>query len=192
MRMDEQEPQIGRQIDRESVGALYEKYHDPIYRYCRHRLFTREAAEDVTSNVFMAMVDHIETFYGAPQAELKRWLYAVATKKSAEYTRNTKRRKQLLAAAVASGLLGKSTNVSNNGHPSWPSIFQAIQKLKAHEQAVVTLRFLEGMGMDDIATILGRNSSSVRVILSRAVQKIREKLADVHTDIRPEMKVLHE
>lgn len=175
--MDDHDQRIADLIDREVLGSLYEQYHDPIYRYCRHRLFTAEAAEDVTSGVFMAMVKGIETFRGALKSELKRWLYAVATKKTAEYIRNTQRRSQLLAAAAASGRLGAQPQALNNGHPKWSSVFRAIQTLKPKEQAVVTLRFLEGLNMDDIANILGRKPVSVRVSLSRAVQKLREKLA---------------
>lgn len=182
--MDEQEQRISARIDRDVLGALYEQYHDPIYRYCRHRLFTREAAEDVTSGVFIAMVDNVGKFHGVPHWELKRWLYAVATKKVAEYVRNTQRRKQLLAAAATSGLLGSRSHASNNGHPDWPSVFKAIQSLTSREQAVVTLRFMEGMGMEDIATILGRRSVSVRVILSRAIRKMREKLIGTLSEMK--------
>jgi RNA polymerase sigma-70 factor (ECF subfamily) len=176
--MDTFDQRIATQIDREVLGLLYEEYHDPIYRYCRHRLFMREAAEDVTSGVFMAMVDKIDTFQNRSHGDLKRWLYAVATKKSAEYVRNSSRRKRLLTAAAASGLLGAPSRASNNGHPNWPDVFKAIQALKPNEQAVVTLRFLEGLNMDDIAKILDRKAVSVRVILSRAVKKLRDRLAD--------------
>ncbi|MBN1943799.1 MAG: RNA polymerase sigma factor [Phycisphaerae bacterium] len=177
--MDNHDQRIADRIDREVLGSLYEQYHDPIYRYCSHRLFTPEAAEDVTSGVFLAMVKDVGRFRGAPQTELKRWLYAVATKQTAQYIRDTSRRKQLLAAAAAAGRLGAQPKASNNGYPRWSSVFQAIQRLKPHEQAVVTLRFLEGLGMDDIAAVLGRKAESVRVTLSRAVKKLRDRLADI-------------
>ncbi len=172
------DPRIAAEIDRETLGALYERYHDPIYRYCRHRLFTREAAEDVTSGVFLAMAESIGRFRGVPEVELRRWLYAVATNQAAEFVRNTRRRQQLLAAAAKSGSLGSRPSASDNGHPSWPGVYQAIQRLKPHEQAMVTLRFFEGLGAEEIATILGRKPIAVRVAISRAVRKLRNRLAE--------------
>jgi len=40
--------------DREALGRLYDLYHDRIYRFCDYRLCTREAAEEVTSEVLPA------------------------------------------------------------------------------------------------------------------------------------------
>jgi RNA polymerase sigma-70 factor (ECF subfamily) len=180
--MDESDMRLPAEIDRETIGALYEQYHDPIYRYCRHRLFTPEAAEDVTSSVFLAMAEGVGRFRGAPRAELCRWLFAVASNKTSEFIRNTSRRERLLAAAAESGSLGSPPRASDNGHPSWPSVYRAIQRLKPHEQTMVTLRFFEGLDAEEIATILGRKPVAVRVALSRAVRKLRDRLAGV----RPE------
>ena len=38
--------------DSQAFAFLYRRYLDPVYRYCYHRLGSKEAAEDVTSQVF--------------------------------------------------------------------------------------------------------------------------------------------
>ena len=38
----------------DALGRLYELYYERIFRFCVYRLFSKEAAEDVTSTVFLA------------------------------------------------------------------------------------------------------------------------------------------
>lgn len=46
--------------DAGAVGQLYELYYERIFRFCVHRLFCKESAEDVTSTVFLEMARRIE------------------------------------------------------------------------------------------------------------------------------------
>lgn len=41
------------QCDPQAFADVYNRYFEPIYRYCYHRLGDREAAEDATSQVFL-------------------------------------------------------------------------------------------------------------------------------------------
>lgn len=49
---------IQARIDRAAFVQLYRRHYDTIFRYCVHRLFDRAAAEDVTSEVFLKMVEN--------------------------------------------------------------------------------------------------------------------------------------
>ena len=50
--------------DRAAFVQLYRRHYDVIFRYCAHRLFDRAAAEDVTSEVFLKMVENFHCFKG--------------------------------------------------------------------------------------------------------------------------------
>jgi len=45
--------------DRAAFVQLYRSHYDAVFRYCVHRLFERQAAEDVTSDVFLKVVENI-------------------------------------------------------------------------------------------------------------------------------------
>jgi len=47
-----------------ALGRLYELYYERIFRFCVHRLFNKEIAEDVTSAVFLQVARGIRTFKG--------------------------------------------------------------------------------------------------------------------------------
>ena len=48
----------------DALAGLYELYYERIFRFCVHRLFSKEAAEDVTSTVFLEVARKIRTFTG--------------------------------------------------------------------------------------------------------------------------------
>ena len=48
--------------DAESLGILYEKYYEPIFRFCVHRVYCRATAEDITASVFLVVAGKIRDF----------------------------------------------------------------------------------------------------------------------------------
>jgi RNA polymerase sigma-70 factor, ECF subfamily len=61
-----------------AFGELYRRYYDLVFRYCRRRLFLREAAEDLTAEVFLKAVEKFDGFRGDELA-FRAWLYRLAT-----------------------------------------------------------------------------------------------------------------
>ena len=59
----------------EALGRLYELYYERIFRLCVHRLFNKQAAEDVTSTVFLDVARKIRTFSGRGEDDFRGvWL----------------------------------------------------------------------------------------------------------------------
>ncbi|MFQ6070447.1 MAG: RNA polymerase sigma factor [Candidatus Aminicenantales bacterium] len=59
-------------------------------------------------------------------------------------------------------------------------IIHSLQSLSPRERAVFLLRDAEGLSIKEASSLLGCSSGSVRTHLSRARQKIREKLENVY------------
>ncbi len=47
-----------------ALAELYELYYDRIYRFCVHRLYSKAAAEDITSGVFVTVAGAMRQFKG--------------------------------------------------------------------------------------------------------------------------------
>ena len=58
------------------------------------------------------------------------------------------------------------------------AIHQAIRELPEPQQAVVTLRDVEGLSTYEVAALLGLTEANVRVILHRGRAKVRAALED--------------
>ena len=86
-----------------TLGELYDTHYEMMLRYCMRRLFIREVAEDVTSEVFLQVARNMHSFRGTVLADFRRWVYTIATNEIRSHIRKTRRREALLAAAVEAG-----------------------------------------------------------------------------------------
>lgn len=162
--------------DASALGALYEKYYPGIYRFCVRRLYCRDAAEDVTSSVFLAVARKMPGFCGETEVEFRNWLYAIAANHANSYIRKNLRRRRLLEKE-ASNLVKNSED--NRESPDWPKVYAAIGKLAPDTQTIITLRYFERLSFEQIAEIVDKKPSSVRVIAHRGIKALRKYLKTV-------------
>jgi RNA polymerase sigma-70 factor (ECF subfamily) len=165
--------------DRAVFVRLYRRHYDAVFRYCVHRLFERQAAEDVTSEVFLKVVENIESFKGDKQ-QFRNWLYRIATNAVNNYLRKTARRNRLLKVACEQA----NSPVADCGESAdkLALLKEAVFVLKPRYQTIITLRFFENLKLTEIAEVFGSSPGTVRSQLARALAKLRKKLATDFTD----------
>ena len=166
-------------VEAEALGQLYELYYERIFRFCVHRLFSKEAAEDVTSTVFLEIARGIRSFGGQTEQDFRNWLYAIAANQANAYIRKASRRKKLLAEAAGSMRVAATDSTDNASELDWPRLYAAILKLKPEHQTIITLRFFENLEFEQIAKILNARPATLRVTLHRILTKLRNHLQTV-------------
>ena len=167
---------VRARVEAEALSQLYDLYYERIFRFCVHRLFSKETAEDVTSTIFLEVARRIRSFGGRTEQDFRNWLYAIAANQVNAYIRKTARRKRLLAEAANSMT---DVTTGSTSEPDWPMLYAAILKLKPEHQTIVTLRFFENMEYEQIAKILDVRQASLRVTLHRILGKLRQYLETV-------------
>lgn len=165
---------VRARTDAVALGQLYEIYYERIFRFCIHRLFSKERAEDVTSTIFLEVARQIRSFAGQTEADFKNWLYAIAANQANAYIRKTSRRKRLLAEAAGAMSISGGDEFSSL---DWPMLYQAILQLKPEHQTIVVLRFFENMEYEQIGRILGAQEGTIRVTLHRILERLQKYLA---------------
>jgi RNA polymerase sigma-70 factor (ECF subfamily) len=163
--------------DAAALGALYDKYYERIYRFCVHRLYCKAVAEDVTSSTFLAVAGKIGEFGGVTEGEFQAWLYAIAANHANSYIRKNLRQQELLKANAS--IIIKQEQGSHPLSPDWPAVYSAIRKLKPLSQTIITLRYFENLTHEQIAKVVDKKPSSVRVILHRSIKALRKQLKTV-------------
>ena len=156
-----------------AFARLYRRHYDAVFRYCVHRLFERQTAEDVTSAVFLKVVENFGRFRGSEQ-DFRNWLYKIATNAVNEHLRKTSRQNALLKTA-SERVNGKVGDCGDSFEKLAP-LKQAILALKPRYQTIITLRFFENLKLTEIAEVLGSSDGTVRSQLARALAKLRKKL----------------
>ncbi len=166
--------------DSHAFARLYRRHYDAIFRYCVHRLFNRVTAEDVTSVVFLKVVEGLATFRGGDR-DFERWLWRIATNAANEYLRRGVRRKALLATLAAERTRRRAELPRDDADMAerYAMVKQAVLALKPKYQAVVTLHYIEHLSIAEVAGIVGASQATVRSQLSRAMKYLRRNLEDL-------------
>ena len=159
-----------------ALGELYDRFHDQIYRFCLYRLYTAEAAEDVTSEIFLNVARKIQTFQGETEQKFRHWLFTIAANQVNAYIRKTKRRSELFTAAVRTAESPPNINLHNQPDIDWDTLYQALKQLKSTHQNIIIMRYVEDFSHEQIAAILSLKPVTVRVSLNRALKKLRKIL----------------
>jgi RNA polymerase sigma-70 factor (ECF subfamily) len=160
--------------DRTAFVRLYRSHYDAVFRYCVHRLFERTKAEDVTSEVFLKVVENIRSFKGN-EHQFRCWLYRVATNAVNNHLRKTARRNRLLK--VAREQTHSHVADCDESADKMAVLREAVFTLRPRYQTIITLRFFENLKLTEIAEVLGSSPGTVRSQLTRALAKLRKVLA---------------
>jgi len=161
------------QQDPSRFAALYEIHFGRVYAYVSRRVANREAAEDITSEVFHHALANLPRFEwrGAP---FGAWLMRIAANAIADrWRRGSREQTDALA------------NDPSSAEPSPEEIeiraqlFRLVQELPVEQRKVVQMRFAEEKGIREIAQALGRTEGAVKQLQFRGIQTLREEAAKV-------------
>lgn len=151
---------------------LYRRHYDAVFRYCSHRLFDRQYAEDMTSQVFLKVIEKFHSFEGT-EKQFRNWLYKIATNAVNNNLRKTARRDALIKYACRQTDKSDSMDVSAE---KLAVLKQAVFTLKPRYQTIITLRFFENLKLTEIAEVLGSSDGTIRSQLARALAKLQKKI----------------
>jgi RNA polymerase sigma-70 factor, ECF subfamily len=161
--------------DPAAFGQLYDRYAGQIYRFVRARVCDDGLAEDITAEVFLSALRNIKSYrdQGRP---FSCWLYRIAANAVASHYRN-KRSPLPLAEQLdlVSPVLDPLDQVV--GRERIRTVWQAVDRLPAQQRAAMILKFSEDMTMDEVGAVLGKSRAAAKLLIYRAVQRLRRDLA---------------
>jgi RNA polymerase sigma-70 factor (ECF subfamily) len=161
-----------RHGDRDAIAALYRHHVDAIHRYVRYRVPDTAAAEDLTAEVFLRMVEGLPRYYqnGAP---FEAWLYRIAAARVADYYRRRKRRPQeSLTDAEPDRAELPERRLQNEEEQT--ALRAALRQLSAEQQDVLLLRFVERKSHAEVAALLGKSVTAIKSTQHRALSRLAE------------------
>ncbi len=168
----------------DAFARLYDHYYPKIFGYVLRRTADIEVAQDITSETFFKALKKLWQFRWR-NVPFSAWLYKIATNEINQYFRKAEYKKSLsLEEWQEQGLeLMSSYDPESELMEAQEKIkqyrdFQDIQKklarLPAKYQEVIALRFFEKKQIKEIAEILGKKEGTIKSLLHRALEKLRE------------------
>lgn len=164
--------------DRAAFGVLYYRYASRVYKYLRTRLDNDDDAADLTQQVFLQAFTALPKYKnrGVP---FSAWLFRIA----ANAVTDVRRRKH---STIELG------EIPENQHPLTEQsvegvilrneavlrIQRLLNNLESSYREVVLLRFIAGLTVREIATVLEKSEATVYRYLSDALNILKERMDD--------------
>ena len=162
--------------DTEAVGRLFDKYYSEILGYIYHCTFDGTVAEDLTSNVFLAVFRHLGR-YKWRQVPFRAWLYRIATNEVRMHWRRQKRIKTIsLQPDDEEYAAGPSAADILEAAEEYHLVHKALLELRLKYRTVIILRYFENKAIADICEITGRKEGTVKSQLHRGLARLQDIL----------------
>jgi RNA polymerase sigma-70 factor (ECF subfamily) len=166
-----------RILDAQVISEIYDKYFPEIYRYVRYRLGDVNIAEDITSDVFVRLLEAAKAGTG-PQTNLKAWLITTASHAVNDFLRRNYTRPII---GLTDDIVDPDSAPADefDHHEQLRSFRQAYSQLTSEQQHVLALRFGQGYSLEETAAILKKTVNAVKAIQFRALTSLHRKTGEV-------------
>jgi RNA polymerase sigma-70 factor, ECF subfamily len=152
--------------DREAFAELYRRHYGRIGTYLLRRTGDRAATEDLLAEVFLAALKGVRRFRWRGIG-FDHWLYRVATRAANRWARARRRRFAPLHLAC-----DVAARVSPEGADE---VTAMLLSLPPRLQSVLSLHYIEGLAVDEVARVLGVRPGTVKSRLSRAREALKAR-----------------
>ncbi len=157
------------------IESLFGRHFDKVYSYVAYRLAPdREAAEEITQEVFLAAAERLSDLDG--RASAVSWLRSVARHKAADYFRSKTARPTTedVDVEVAQGRSSPTDHETEiQGQARLTGI--VMQNLPDKYVALLEEKYIEGLSVREMAERRSITEKSVESALSRARDAFRSR-----------------
>ncbi len=160
--------------DADAFGELYDAYFGQIYRFVYSRLREQDAAEDVTSEVFIKALRAIGR-YKPSGHPFSSWLYQISVNAITDHYRAKRPTSNIDdAIGLSDGRQAVDDQVVEKSEAD--RVWMAIDALPAQQRTAVTLKLGEDLKLADIGVIMGKSEGAIKLLIHRGMITLRSRL----------------
>ena len=174
--------------DMESFRLLVERARANVYRLAYDLTSNRHDAEDLSQEVFLKVYRSLQQFRG--DAKWSSWLYRITVNTCCDHYKSSTTKIMKRTEDIEND---KSNNIfcsdaalpdkSANAKMIQENIDRALHQLTSRERSVFVLRHYHDLPLKQIAETLEITDGTVKTLLFRAIQKLRQELAFYKNDL---------
>lgn len=161
------------QKDPTRFAELYEINFERVYAFIARRVGDRDAAEDLTSEVFHKALTNLRRFQwrGVPFAA---WLLRIASNAIKDRAQRVGREMAVDDPPEPIELANAEVSLEEVEHRA--RLFRLVDHLPLDQRRVIAMRFAEENSIREIARALGRTEGAVKQLQFRALQNLRAEI----------------
>lgn len=166
-----------------SFSELFKLYYKQIFGYIFRRTGNFDDTADIAADTFLKAFRHIHNFKYTG-ISVKVWLYRIATNEVNLYFRLKQKHNSIFELInIEDKNVFKDYIVEDKReieselerHEQFLSVLKELKTLPVKYQEVIALRYFEGKDNKEIAEILNINEGTLKSLLSRGIEKLRQK-----------------
>lgn len=154
--------------------AAFHDHNASLFRYAHRLLGDADVASDVVQESFIRLLRH-----PMPDAEVRRWLFTVATNLVRDHARMESRRQRLLAERYSAPRADPGPEEAASRAERIAAVRSALSRLRPRDQAMLLMRE-EGFRYAEIAEAIGVAPGSVGTLLARALRRFSAVIEPAH------------
>lgn len=166
--------------DKNAFGILFEEYFNDVLNYIYRRVGSKEDAKDLTEEVFTKALLSLDRY----KDQGKPYLYFLLKISTNIVNDFIKRKGKLLLKENLDNEEKIDFLDSITEEKKFFILQKAILSLPVKYQTVLSLRYLEKKKISEIGEILNMNENSVKTIIRRGVEKLKNILREDETFLK--------
>ena len=168
------------QIFQPDFNSVFDAYYSHVYQYTRYRTGSRREAENLTTTAF----EHAWaawTHYNPHKASLSTWLFTIARNVIINHIDKESRRGDIVRldeiSRIPTGSLWPEDTPRQK--EQFQQMLEQLSRLSPRDQDIIAMKFAGRLKNREIAQILEMNELTVKVVLLRALRKLKGQLEEV-------------
>jgi RNA polymerase sigma-70 factor (ECF subfamily) len=172
-----------KQRDHQTITALIEKYHMPLYKGALKQKLAIDQAEDVVQQTWGTFFESVENFKG--HSHIRTYLFGIMLNKIRELWRSNKKYTQNDQEFEIENHFRKDGNYAEvpKDPKDWVEskefisiLHEELENLSENQRLAFTLKEIDGEKTQDICNILDISSTNLGVLLFRAKNILRTRI----------------
>jgi RNA polymerase sigma-70 factor, ECF subfamily len=159
-----------------AIGELYDRYFVKVFRFVYARTGKTHDAEDIAGEAFLKVVRSIRSFswQKSGKAGFEAWLFRIARNELVTHLRRNPEDRQGVDLMEAENVEGRDDIDRSELRLM---VQEATRHLPDAQREIVALRFAAELDSEQIAEILGKSETNVRVLQFKALKNLQKILA---------------
>lgn len=164
--------------DQRAFELLYMRYFERVYGYARMLLHSFHEAEDVAQQVFANVMEALPRYEIRPEQPFRFWLFRITRNASLKALKRSGRL-QLEESSELERRLEREAPRDTQVPVAWLSdndLAILVERLPVAQRQALILRYAFELSTEQIANVMDRSPSAVRLLQHRALRLLGERL----------------
>lgn len=164
-----------RQLDPAALRELHQQFYEPVARYIQFKVSDPYLVQDLSGEVFVRVIDGLRRGHGWRETP-RAWIMGIAHNVVVDHYRKQSRTTEveLTEEIYASDDVDPMVLVQLRERKD--KLMQAMQLLTEDQRDIISMRFLQGIEIQEVAEATGKTPGAVKALQHRALRTLAQRL----------------